>query len=105
MTKADAIRGILQANPEGMPKALAKLASKKLGKTVKPLEISNYKFQMKKAGQLNGVAPAPEKPVAPRPAPVIVGRQTMTVTETVEAVKELVKQLGKNELKKLVDVL
>jgi hypothetical protein len=108
MTKADVIRGLLQANPEGKPKELAKVASKRLGISVKPMEVSNYKTKMKKTGELNGkpaAAPAPEKPVAPRPAPVSVGRQTMTVTETVEVVKELVQQLGKDELKKLVDVL
>src|SRR5580692_11668241 len=103
MTKADVIRGLLHANPEGKPKALAKIASKKLGNPVKPSDVSNYKTQMKKASQLNGMAPAPEAPVAPRPAPVAVAvahvRQTMTVTKTVEVVKELVQQLGKDELK------
>ena len=46
----------------------------------------------KKAGTLNGkpvTASIPEQTVAPRPAPVTMSRQTMTVTETVELVKEL----------------
>jgi hypothetical protein len=61
---------------------------------------------MKRAGQLNGMAPVPEKAVAaPRSAAVAAGHRTMTVTKTVEVVKELVQQLGKDELKKLVDVL
>ena len=64
MTKSDVIRDLLQENPAGMPKALAKVASKKLGTRVKPGDISNYKSQMKRAGQLNGVAPVPEKAVA-----------------------------------------
>ncbi len=106
MTKSDVIRDLLQENPAGMPKALAKVASKKLGTRVKPGDISNYKSQMKRAGQLNGVAPVPEKAVAAlRSAAVTAVHRPMTVIKTVEAVKELVQQLGKDELKKLVDVL
>jgi len=111
MTKADVIRDLLRANPEGMPTDLAKKASKVLKSEVKPSDVSNYKTIMKKNGELNGAAQAPvaaaPAPVAPKaaPAPVAVGRQTMTVTETVEMVKELVGQLGKDELKKLVDVV
>jgi hypothetical protein len=105
MTKADVIRGLLQEDPEGKPIELAKVATKRFGAKVKPVEVSNYKSQMKKAGLLNGkpVTAPTTTPVAPKP--VVVGRQTMTVTETVELVKELVGQLGKDELKKLVDVL
>jgi len=112
MTKADVIRELLRANPEGMPKDLAKKASKLLRSEVKPSDVSNYKTIMKKNGELNGAASAPvaspapaSAPPAPKPTPVAVGRQTMTVTETVEMVKELVGQMGKDELKKLVDVV
>jgi hypothetical protein len=105
MTKADVIRGILQANPEGKPKELAKVASKKFGAEIKPMEISNYKTQMKKAGLLNGKSAAAPAKEPTKPASATVGRQTMTVTETVEVVKELVGQLGKEELKRLVDVV
>ena len=106
MTKSDVIRGLLRENPTGMPTALAKVASKKLGSPVKPGDISNYKAQMKRAAQLNGVAPAPEKPLAaPRPTAVTAAHRPMTVARTVEVVKELVQQLGKADLKKLVDVL
>jgi hypothetical protein len=106
MTKADVIRSIIRANPDGGPTELAKVASKKFGAEVKPSDVSNYKTQMKKSGELNGTKPAPAAPTVAAPkAPVVVGRQTMTVTETVETVKELVAQLGKDELKKLVDVV
>lgn len=107
MTKADVIRGLLREHPTAKPKPLAIVATKRFGSLVKPSDVSNYKTLMKKNGELNGVAPAVEKPVAPRPAPVAVAAASpaMTVTKTVEAVKELVKQLGKDELKKLVDVL
>jgi hypothetical protein len=107
MTKADLIRKLLRKNPTAKPKPLAEIATKRLGSLVKPSDVSNYKTLMNKNGELNGKppAPAPEKPAAPRPAPVAVARSTMSVTKTVEAVKELVQQLGKDELKKLVDVL
>jgi hypothetical protein len=108
MTKAEVIRALLRENPEGKPLAMAKIASKKLGNPVKPSDVSNYKSLMKKNGELNGKPqPATIIPTAPSPAakPAVVGRETMTVTETVELVKELVGQLGKDELKKLVDVV
>jgi hypothetical protein len=108
MTKADVIRALLRENPEGKPKPLSKIATKKFGSLIKPSDVSNYKTLMKKNGELNGKpTPAPAAPVAvaPAPKPVPAARQAVSVTATVQTVKDLLAQLGKDELHKLVDVL
>jgi hypothetical protein len=103
------VRTLIAQKPDAGPTEIAKEAARHLGRKVQSSMVSTLKTQMKQKGLLNGkpmTAPPTihaEATVAPKPT--VAGRQTMTVVETVEIIRELIQQHGKNELSKLIEVL
>jgi hypothetical protein len=98
-----AIRDYLKEHGDEGPKAAAAAISKQLGKTISPTYVSNVKSLMKGkggGGKKRGPKPGRKKQMASG-----VAANGSVDLLTLEAVKEIVRRVGAENAKRLIDIL
>ena len=100
---SEAIRTYLKEHGDEGPSAAAAAISKQLGKTISPTYVSNVKSLMSKgksSGKKRGPKPGRKKQVASG-----VAANGSVDLLTLEAVKEIVRRVGAENAKRLIDIL
>ena len=97
-----AIREYLDANPNAGPTEAAEAVSQKVGKKVSPIYVSNIKSMSNaKPSKKGRRGRKPGRPAATARA----GKNGAVGLSTIETVTKLVKDVGAQTVKKLVDLL
>lgn len=111
MSKADACRAALAAGIDTAEKAM-EFTRSKFGVEIKATDFTLYKSKQKKQGEPKGrpgrkpkaaAAPAVDGYLAPPPKPAPTGGSDLL--DAMEAMKPLVASLGKEQVKRIVDLL
>jgi len=99
---SEAVRSYLRDNAGAKPKTAAEEISKQIGKTVSPAYVSQIKNKVKKGGGSPAVRRDRKRRATSLNGAMPVGSLDFL---TIEATKTLMRQIGVDNLKRLIDVL
>jgi len=100
---SEAIRSYIKEHADEGPKAVAEAVSKQLGKTISPTYVSNIKSLMSK-GKSSGKKRGRKPDMKKQAAAGVVSNGSVDLL-TLEAVKEIVRRVGAESAKRLIDIL
>lgn len=99
---SEAIRTYLNEHKDEGPTAAAEAISKQIGKKISPTYVSNIKAMMKKKG---GGKKRGQKPGARKQLASGVAANGSVDLITLEAVKRIIRHVGAEKAKRLIDIL
>jgi hypothetical protein len=99
---SEAVRNYMKEHGDEGPMAVAEAVSKQVGKKISPTYVSNIKSMMKKkgSGKKRGRKPGMKRQLASG-----VAANGSVDLITLEAVKEIVRRVGAENAKRLIDIL
>ena len=99
---SEAVRNYIKEHGDEGPMAVAEAVSKQVGKKISPTYVSNIKSMMKKKGRgkKRGRKPGMQKQLVRG-----VAANGSVDLITLEAVKEIVRRVGAENVKRLIDIL
>ena len=103
---SEAVRSYMKEHTDEGPMAVAEAVSKQVGKKISPTYVSNIKSMMKKGS--NGGGGGKKRGPKPGMKKQLVGNLPANGSVdlmTLEAVKEIVRRVGAENAKRLIDIL